>query len=204
MTPAPPRDMEERKRTEEMTSPTDKNPREGNATAEGGRRRSRVTVSDVIVFLFLLVLWHLLSGAIDVGRAAAGIVLAAGLTAFWKMSIQPATPDSAPLGARGLYRLLLFLGRLHWEVLLANIKMMGFIWRFWIPLKPKLFTIDVRVQSPALRVLLANAITMTPGTLAVELTEDQLLIHCVDESLSVGMAESALVKSLERVEGIES
>ena len=52
------------------------------------------------------------------------------------------------------------------------------------------------------RVMLANSITLTPGTITVSLTDQELLVHCLDKSLAEGMEDSEFVKLLEKLEGV--
>jgi multicomponent Na+:H+ antiporter subunit E len=168
------------------------------------KRIPSLSITDVLVFGLLLTLWFFLTGSIDVGRIIVGLLLATGITLFWRLTMRPATAGSPVIAGRRLLFLFLFFARLHWDVLLSNIYMVGFLWRPRLAIKPQLVTIDLRLRSPGLQVLLANAITMTPGTLSVQLKDNRILIHCVDESLAVGLAECALVRLLERAEGIDA
>ena len=52
------------------------------------------------------------------------------------------------------------------------------------------------------RMILANSITLTPGTITVSLTEDNLLVHCLDKSLAEGMEDSVFVRLLQKMEEI--
>jgi multicomponent Na+:H+ antiporter subunit E len=51
-------------------------------------------------------------------------------------------------------------------------------------------------------VILANSITLTPGTITVSLTDDHLLVHCLDKSLAEGMDDSVFVRLLQKMEEI--
>ena len=50
-------------------------------------------------------------------------------------------------------------------------------------------------------VMLANSITLTPGTITVSLADQELLVHCLDKSLAEGMEDSDFVRMLENLEG---
>jgi len=49
-------------------------------------------------------------------------------------------------------------------------------------------------------VLLANSITLTPGTITVTLEEDVYRIHCLDESFVDGLGGGRILKILEKME----
>ena len=59
------------------------------------------------------------------------------------------------------------------------------------------------LKSETAKVMLANSITLTPGTITVSLEDDTLLVHCLDKTLSEGMEDSEFVKMLEKLEGEE-
>ena len=48
--------------------------------------------------------------------------------------------------------------------------------------------------------LLANSITLTPGTITIEQREDEYTVHCLDSSFIEGIEKSTFVKLLERME----
>ena len=56
------------------------------------------------------------------------------------------------------------------------------------------------LKTETARVILANSITLTPGTITVSLTEQELLVHCLDKTLAEGMEDSSFVKLLKKLE----
>ena len=50
------------------------------------------------------------------------------------------------------------------------------------------------------KAFLANAITLTPGTITVLLEDSEYVVHCLDESLAEGMDDSVFVKLLTELE----
>ena len=63
------------------------------------------------------------------------------------------------------------------------------------------FVLNVAGLAVAL-VVLANSITLTPGTITVELEGRELAVHCLDRSFSKGMAGGDFVKLLHRIEEV--
>ena len=51
--------------------------------------------------------------------------------------------------------------------------------------------------------MLANSITLTPGTITVKLSGDEFSVHCLDKSLAVGLSDSIFVKLLMRIERLK-
>lgn len=49
-----------------------------------------------------------------------------------------------------------------------------------LPINPGIVEIKTRLKHPTYRLILANSITLTPGTLTVEMIDDSLFIHWID------------------------
>ena len=54
---------------------------------------------------------------------------------------------------------------------------------------------------PMLLVLLANSITLTPGTITVALEDNEYTVHCLDRRFGEGLADSSFVRLLHKIEG---
>ena len=67
--------------------------------------------------------------------------------------------------------------------------------------EPVLVKVHTNLKTETARVILANSITLTPGTITVSLTGQELLVHCLDKTLAEGMEDSDFVKLLEALEG---
>ena len=89
------------------------------------------------------------------------------------------------------------------EIILANLTVFRMILTRKEVMEPVLVHIRTDLKQEISRVMLANAITLTPGTITVSLTENDLLVHCLDETLSEGMEESRLVTLLRKLEKLE-
>jgi multicomponent Na+:H+ antiporter subunit E len=49
-----------------------------------------------------------------------------------------------------------------------------------LPLRPALVRINTSLRSDLGRLVLANSITLTPGTLSIDVDDDTLIVHWVD------------------------
>ncbi len=52
--------------------------------------------------------------------------------------------------------------------------------------KPALVRFKTDLKTKQARVVLANSITLTPGTITVTLEEDEYVVHCLDKELAEG------------------
>lgn len=98
-----------------------------------------------------------------------------------------------------LMHYILILGM---EIMKANMAVIRLITSNSEVVEPVMVRVHTNLKSNFCRVLLANSITLTPGTITVSLDGDEYVVHCLDKSLSEGMEESVFVKMLEKLERI--
>lgn len=77
------------------------------------------------------------------------------------------------------WRLPLYWAWLVWQIVLANLHLAR---RVLAPqnISPQIIRVPVKHRSMAARVTYANSITLTPGTVTLDLGEKELLIHALD------------------------
>jgi multicomponent Na+:H+ antiporter subunit E len=98
-----------------------------------------------------------------------------------------------------LLHYILILGK---EIMKANMAVLRLITSNSEVVEPVMVRVHTDLKSNFCRVLLANSITLTPGTITVSMDRDEYVIHCLDKSLSEGMEDSVFVKMLEKLERI--
>ena len=86
------------------------------------------------------------------------------------------------------------------EILKANIGVMQLILSPKMEVEPKLVRFRTDLKTDLARVILANSITLTPGTITVTLEGDEYLVHCLDKSMAEGMDDSIFVRLLHQLE----
>lgn len=137
------------------------------------------------MYILYFLLWVIFNGTLTTEIIIFGLVISAGIYAFtcifMDFSIQK---DLNLIKKAGL--LIEYFLVLIWEIIKANLVMIKFIVvKQEYELKPVIFTMKTKLTSKMTRVLLANSITLTPGTITVSLDEDTLIIHAIDESLAI-------------------
>ena len=86
------------------------------------------------------------------------------------------------------------------EIIIANFQMMKIVVSKKAEIHPVMIQVKIPLKTNFARVLLANSITLTPGTITAELEGDCFTIHCVDTAFAEGIESSSFVKILERLE----
>jgi multicomponent Na+:H+ antiporter subunit E len=107
--------------------------------------------------------------------------------------------ESAPFGQA--VRALIYLPWLLLQILKANIDVAKRVLQPKMPIKPHLFRVRVQQKSDLGRVLYANSITLTPGTVTVGMEGDELLIHALTEEAADGVRSGEMDRRVRKVEG---
>ena len=153
-----------------------------------------------MLLLFFLA-WVVFNGRLTLEIALFGIAVAGAVFAFVCRFM-----DCSLKQELRLYRLLpafvQYLYCLLKEIVLANLTVCRMILTRKEEMEPVLVHVHADLKSDTARVILANSITLTPGTITVSLEGDKLLVHCLDKSLSEGMEDSNFVRLLQKMEEI--
>lgn len=126
--------------------------------------------------LVLFAIWLMLSESVAGLPMLLGLLVALGIAL-----LNPDRSLSRPVRVNWL-RLLAYLPWLLGRVFLSGVHMSWLILHPALPIDPKMVRYEPRLRSNAGLVLLANSITLTPGTISVELGSDGLLVHTIDDS----------------------
>lgn len=159
----------------------------------------RVKRSEIMSFLILFILWIMWNGKFTVEIGMLGLVICAALylfiSRFMGYSLRTEREALKCLGKAARYLLFLLA-----EIIKANLDVAKMILAYDIEPEPVLARFNTDLHTETGRVILANSITLTPGTLTVYLHNGEYLVHCLDEGFAEGMEQSEFI---ERIRGME-
>jgi multicomponent K+:H+ antiporter subunit E len=126
----------------------------------------------------LLVIWLLLMNQITAGQIVLGIILSLVIPLFTR-AFWPQRPHFRHLGV-----LLKLAVRVALDILIANISAARLILGPRSALRPGFVSIPLELTDPYAIAILANVISLTPGTVSANLSTDAkyLLVHALDSS----------------------
>jgi multicomponent Na+:H+ antiporter subunit E len=129
------------------------------------------------LWLTLLLIWLVANNSL----ALEIIVVGAALAAVLAILFAPFARVYADIRwtPRVVLNAFAFLGVFLWELVLANLNVARLVFSPRIRIRPGIVEIKTRLKSPMGRMALANAITLTPGTLVVDIRDDSLFIHWI-------------------------
>ncbi|MEW6081990.1 MAG: Na+/H+ antiporter subunit E [Bacillota bacterium] len=152
-----------------------------------------------MVFLALLLFWMLLSGSFDLQHLLAGVILSLLTSYLWSdLLIESGAmmPNIRTMGKFARYMIDLII-----EVVIANIKVALIVLHPSLPISPGFIVLRTRLKTRFGRVIYANSITLTPGTLTVEMEGDRFIIHALTAEAAEGVAHWSLEEEMLRIEG---
>jgi multicomponent Na+:H+ antiporter subunit E len=128
--------------------------------------------------VLLLLTWLLLAGSLHWQELLAGILVASTIAYLSRHKL--GLLDDLVLTPALPWHLLHYLGVFLRALVEANIDMARRVLSPSLPIRPALVEVHTELQSPLGRLLLANSITLTPGTLSVDVDDDRLRVHWID------------------------
>lgn len=154
-----------------------------------------------MLLLFFLA-WIIFNGRITLEIVIFGVVISAAvfmfICKFMDYSIKKEKNFYKRIPWLCKYIVLLVL-----EIVKANLAVCRLILSGKEITEPVIVHVHTDLKKESSKVMLANSITLTPGTITVSLKDQSLLVHCLDKSMSEGMEDSDFVKMLEKMEGEE-
>ncbi len=128
----------------------------------------------ILKTLGLFLIWLLLSASFDLFHIGLGLLAAFGVAWF---NTDRSTSRSAIRKLRIVWYFLWLVGR----ILPSGFHLSFLILHPALPIDPKLIRCRTKLHEEAGIVLLGNSITLTPGTITVEVNAQDLVVHAMDD-----------------------
>jgi len=129
----------------------------------------------VATAVLAFVVWLIVTWTFDAGSLVVGVVVAVALAWIFR---SVATDEMAILlDPRRLFWLLAYVPVLFVYIVRSNLDVAYRVVHPRLPIRPGITKARTRLTSVPARVLLANSVTLTPGTMSVDLVDDILYVH---------------------------
>lgn len=140
-------------------------------------------------------LWVILNGRLTWEIAAFGAALSAALC-FFCVKCLDYTFQKEWQAFRRIPGMLRYFCLLVREILASNRELLKIVYSRKIEVKPQLVTFRTPLRGRAQRCVLANSITLTPGTITVTNEDGLFTVHCLDERFAKGIDDLDFQKLL--------
>ncbi len=151
------------------------------------------------MYLLLFGLWLILNGAVtaEICLFGAAITAALGVLAY---ALFGYTPKRELAFLKRLPLFFAYVPVLVWEILRANVTVMRIILSRRRELRQSLVVVETGLKTRFARFVLANSITLTPGTITVRTEGSRFTVHCLSREMSDGIEDGTLCRLLKRME----
>ncbi len=146
----------------------------------------------------LYFLWVLLSGFFEPFLLSLGL-LSCILVVLIALRMDVIDHESYPLHI--LPRLPFYVPWLLWEIVKANVSVAKLILHPKLPISPTVLHVRASQTTSTGRVMYANSITLTPGTVSMNLDEDQIQVHALTAGLAQDLQAGDMDRQVRRLEG---
>ncbi len=154
------------------------------------------------MYIIFFLIWVIFNGQLTVEIALLGLVVSGAMYAFI-CRFMDYRPGKDLVIARKIFCLLHYIGVLLKEIINANYIVIKKVASARYEIEPAVVRFRVDLKSSFARILLANSITLTPGTITVSLEGDEYVVHCLDKELAGEIDRSVFVTLLKRLERME-
>lgn len=153
-----------------------------------------------ILTFSLLVFWIALTSSLDIYNFSLGIIislLVALLTAYLLFY----HIKNVGMSYQQLLRFFLYIPFLFKEIIKANIDVAARVLSPKMPISPLIVNFKFPLKEPLPQITLANSITLTPGTLTVDIKDGVFYVHCLSEEQAAEIFTGSLQKHVINVYG---
>ncbi|MGI9538407.1 MAG: Na+/H+ antiporter subunit E [Desulfocapsaceae bacterium] len=99
------------------------------------------------------------------------------------------------------FTLPIYLLWLAKEVVLANVVVAKCVWQGKKAISPRTIVVTASQKTDLGIVIYANSITLTPGTVSIDLEDNKILVHALNEESAAGLLSGEMDRRVCRVEG---
>lgn len=150
--------------------------------------------------VLFLVFWLILNARITVEVVLIGVLVSALMSLFTYRIMGYNKTTEKKVWAR-IFPILSYLAVLVVEVVKANIQIIKLVLSPKIEIRPKIVYFDCTVRSDAAKVALGNSITLTPGTITIDIDGNRFGVHAIDTAFAEGIEDTDFAKALQKIEG---
>ena len=147
--------------------------------------------------ILLFITWLLLSGhynplLISLGMASVLFVV------YLAARLDVVDQESLPIHV-GPHRFLAYWAWLSKEIIVANLQVTRAILNPKDTIKPQVIKVDTAQNSEVAEVTYANSITLTPGTVTMDLTDDHITVHALLEESAEGLQSGEMARKIQEL-----
>ncbi len=132
---------------------------------------------NIVLFFLALLFWMLLTWSVSIDSLIAGILVALLTSVIFGKYFYTSIYKLRQF--RRFFRVIPFLAFFTWQAIKANLDVAWRVIQPKVPIQPAIIKTPLTVKTELARAILSCALTMTPGTIVIDIREDFLFVHWI-------------------------
>ncbi len=133
-------------------------------------------------FIILFATWLVLSGHFDSFHISLGLICCALVAAMSHDLLFPDFQTGRNIGV--FFRFSGYIPWLFYQIILANIHVAKMVLHPRMPINPEIIEFETKLVGGLAQTTLANSITLTPGTITVDIREGKYIVHALTSKVA--------------------
>ena len=146
------------------------------------------------VFILIFIFWFLLSGMADLLMIMLGLL--SSFFVVWIINKMDLVDREVSFHNFNIIRLISYIIWLIKEIIISSIMVCIYIILPNKKVSPKIVKVKCSQKSEAAKVLYANSITLTPGTVTIDVSDDVFTVHTLDQSFEESLESKKMDKKV--------
>lgn len=133
--------------------------------------------------IVLFIIWVAVTNAFNIQSIVAGLIISAFISAvfvgIFERKLNANTNDTTAKAGnpiRAIIYLLVFIKNL----IKSNIDIMKRVLNPKLPINPGIVEVSTKADTDLRKLIVANSITLTPGTITLDIVDDKMYVHWID------------------------
>jgi len=154
--------------------------------------------NQLAIFIVLMIVWFLINNSFKLEVIIVGVVLSLCLAFIFGRRTD--VLNEFKFTPSAFYFTIVYLLVFFIELIKSNIHVALIVLKPSLPINPGIVKTKTVLKSKMARMILTNSITLTPGTLTVDIEDDILYIHWIDvKSDDIDIATEKIVMKFEKI-----
>ena len=149
-----------------------------------------------LTFIILFIFWVLLSAHFDPLHIGSGIICCA-IVAYASHDLLFQDTDNHRFTKT--IRFISYLPWLIYQIVVANIDVARRALSPSMPIDPRIISFKTTLKSEVARTTLANSITLTPGTVTVDIIDDVFYVHAIAKEPADDLLEGIMERKVAHI-----
>jgi multicomponent Na+:H+ antiporter subunit E len=169
---------------------------------EGVEKKKHRALNILATFTILLAFWVFLSGFFDLFHLSLGVICAAIVAcASHDLLFTQTSLKTLKERHRAGGNFLLYLPWLLYQIYLANLHLVYLVWHPRMPIDPKIIRFKTKWQGDLVLVTMANSITLTPGTITLDIRNGEFYVHALSKKVADDLLGGEMQDRVGRIYG---